>query len=59
METMKAFINEYLREISEAKVHRTRDWQHRLSTGGSVVAISHVNCRNWPYRLSSASQITY
>ena len=33
-------------------------WQHRLSTRGSLVAISHVICRNWPDRLSSASRIT-
>lgn len=34
-------------------------WQHRLSTCGSLVAISHMISRNWPDRLSSTSQITY
>ena len=34
-------------------------WQHGLSTRASLVAISHVICRNWPERLSSASRITY
>ena len=34
-------------------------WQHRLSTCGSLVAISHMISWNWPDWLSSASQITY